>query len=70
MEAEVPRIVVPVVLGVVRSSGIKPLGGNFPAWCLQAQHTLHRISPDIVDFQTLVSSIQASCWAARGCCVF
>ncbi|CAE7174767.1 TMEM131 [Symbiodinium pilosum] len=51
MEAEVPRIVVPVVLGVVRSSGIK-------------------ISPDIVDFQTLVSSIQASCWAARGCCLF
>lgn len=44
MDSDVPRIVVPVTLGVVRSSGIK-------------------ISPDIVDFQTLVSSIQArSIW--------
>ena len=50
------------------------IGQLAPAECstvaLQA-----RISPDVVDFQTLVSSIQASFWAASsriftGCCPY
>ena len=74
MDSEVPRIVVPVTLGVVRSSGIKPLAikeGTLArtsfrfchaasAMVLASYSKLLRISPDIVDFQTLVSSIQAS----------
>lgn len=45
---------IPITLVVVKVTGIKPLGE------VSVSLESLRISPEIVDFQTLVSSVQAS----------